>query len=187
MNDAHHARTFLTVLMLGACTASSAAAQSGGFVGLGGGASFPLGSRSDAMRTGWMTELMAGMVLPGNFASVRVGGMLGESQVRPMDDGMWMGDPLPDARTSRVVGGMAGLMAMPDWDWDWYPYVHAGVGVVSARYQGSATSFAWSGGAGAVMKWRSLDFYVESRFLQARRDGGDGSMVSATTGVRLPL
>jgi hypothetical protein len=180
-------RAALAALILVAVQTAAASAQTAGFVGLGGGASFPTGSRSDAMRTGWMTELMAGLVLPGNFASARIGGMLGESRVGAMADDMWMGDPLPGGGTSRVIGAVAGLMAMPDWDWDWYPYVHAGAGLVNARYQGSVTSFAWSGGAGAVMKWRTLDFYVEGRFLQARRDGGHGGMVSVTSGLRLPL
>jgi hypothetical protein len=134
-----------------------------------------------------VTELMAGMVLPGNFASMRVGGMFGESRVNSMADAMWMGDPLPDGGTSRVVAGMAGLMAMPDWDWDWYPYVHASGGVINARFQGNATSFGWSAGAGAVMKWRSLDFYVEGRFLQARRSASHAGMASFTSGARLPF
>jgi hypothetical protein len=179
-------RRTVTALLFTAACVTHVNAQNG-FVGIGGGASFPTGSGSDAMRTGWTTELMAGLVLPGNFASVRVGGMFGESRVEPMMEGMWMGDPLPDGGTSRVIAGMAGLMAMPDWDWDWYPYVHASAGIVNARFQGSATSFGWAAGAGTVMKWRSLDFYVEARFLQARRAGGHAGMVSATSGVRLPF
>jgi hypothetical protein len=178
-------RATLTALILLPLCAASAAGQANGFVGLGGGASMPAGSSSDNMRTGWVTELMAGLTLPGNFASVRVGGMFGESRVEPMAGDMGMGDPLP--RTSRTISGMAGLMLMPDWDWDWYPYLHGGAGLVHARYQGSATSFGWSAGAGAVMKWRTLDFYVEGRFLQARRDAATGSMTAVTSGLRLPF
>jgi hypothetical protein len=180
------ARTLLTTLFLAAAEATHLDAQSG-FAAVGGGASFPTGGRADVMRTGWVAELMAGTVLPGNFASFRVGGMFGESRVDPMMDGMGLGDPLPEGGTSRVIAGMAGLMAMPDWDWDWYPYIHASAGIINARFHGSATSFGWAAGAGAVMKWRSLDFYVESRFLQARRSEGSAGMGSVTSGVRLPF
>jgi hypothetical protein len=180
-------RAGLAALVILTCSAHGAAAQESGFIGIGAGAGIPAGSRSDGMRTGWVTEVMAGRVLPGNFASVRVGGMFARSPIDGMMDAMWLGDPLPEGGTGRLIGGMAGLMAMPDWDWDWYPYLHAGAGLVNARYQGSATSFAWSGGAGAVMKWRSLDFYVEGRLLQARSGSGHGEMVSITTGLRLPF
>jgi hypothetical protein len=43
-------RASVVALVLVACTAAGASAQ--GFVGLGGGASFPTGSGGDAMRTG---------------------------------------------------------------------------------------------------------------------------------------
>jgi hypothetical protein len=166
----------------------AAIAQESGFIGIGAGAGIPAGSRSGGMSTGWVAEVMAGRVLPGNFASIRLGGMFAQSRIDGMaGDAMWMGDPLPEGGTGRIIGGMAGLMAMPSWDWDWYPYVHAGAGVVNARYQGDVTSFAWSGGAGAVMKWRTLDFYVEGRLLQARRGSGHGEMASITTGFRYPL
>jgi hypothetical protein len=165
----------------------SAAAQESGFLGVGGGVGIPAGSRSDGMHTGWVTEMMVGRVLPGGFASARVGAMFAQSRIDGMMDEMWMGDPLPEGGTGRLIGGMAGMMAMPRWDWDWYPYLHAAAGLVNARYQGDVTSFAWSGGAGAVMKWRTLDFYVEGRLLQARRGGDHGEMVSVTTGLRFPF
>jgi hypothetical protein len=187
MTIPHGLRTGAAVLVMLACSAGSAATQESGFLGAGGGVGIPAGSRSDGMRTGWVTELMVGRVLPGGFASVRVGGMFAQSRIEGMAGEMWMGDPPPKGGTGRIVGGMAGLMAMPRWDWDWYPYLHAGAGLVNARYQGNATSFAWSGGAGAVLKSRTLDFYVEARLLQARRGGGHGEMASVTTGARLPF
>jgi hypothetical protein len=181
-------RAVLATASLLAVAAAAAAAQESGFIGIGAGAGIPAGSRSGGMNTGWVTEVMAGRVLPGNFASVRLGGMFAQSRIDGMaGDDMWMGDPLPEGGTGRIIGGMAGLMAMPSWDWEWYPYLHAGAGIVNARYQGDVTSFAWSGGAGAVMKWRTLDFYVEGRLLQARRRSGHGEMGSITTGLRFPF
>jgi hypothetical protein len=177
----HNRVTALTLLLL-ALAPAGAAAQSG-FIGIGGGAGVPVGGAADAMGNAWVTEVMAGRVLPNGFMSVRIGGMYGQSRVDGIDEGMMF----MEGGTTRLLGAMAGLMAMPDWDWDWYPYVHAGAGAIRGRFQGSMTSFAWSAGAGTVLKLRTLDFYVEGRFLQALRSGERGEMVTATAGIRLPL
>jgi hypothetical protein len=186
-------------LVLALLAPAAAAAQSNAFVGIGAGAGIPTGASGDAMGSGWLTEAMAGLVLPNGRVTLRVGGMYGQTPLRtadPMGDAGGMGPPGdmggtddgPRAPTStRLLGAMAGVMAMPAWDWDWYPYVHAGAGALRARYDGSATSFAWSAGAGTTLKSRALDFYIEGRYLQARRSGETGAMVSATTGLRFPL
>ena len=62
---------WLGAVLLGAVCAMPAAGQQ--FLSLGAGASFPTGTVRAAMDPGWMTELMGGAVLPGNFASVRIG------------------------------------------------------------------------------------------------------------------
>jgi hypothetical protein len=152
------------------------------FVGAGGGAGIPLGGDSRSMGTAWMTELMAGFVVPGNLMSVRAGVMYGESSIRSMDGMQFM-----PGGTTRLLGAMGGVMAMPNWDWDWYPYVHAGAGFMNARLHGSTTSLLWAAGAGATMKWKTIDFYVEGRLLQARSGGARGEMVSITSGIRLPI
>jgi hypothetical protein len=186
-------------LVLALLTPLGAAAQSNAFVGIGAGAGVPTGASADAMGSGWLTEAMAGLVLPNGRVTLRVGGMYGQTSLRgadPMGDAGGMGptggmgstDDGPGTPTStHLLGAMAGVMAMPAWDWDWYPYVHAGAGALRARYDGSATSFAWSAGAGTTLKSRALDFYIEGRYLQARRGGETGAMVSATTGLRFPL
>lgn len=166
--------------LLCAICADPALAQSGRFLTVGGGASFPTGDASAAMDPGWMTEVMGGVVLPGNFASLRVGGMYGQSRVTG-----GTGMQAMEGGTQRIVGAMGGLMVMPDWNRDWVPYALATAGAINARFQGNATSFAWSTGAGATLQWEAVDFYVEGRFLQARKSAARGEMVSVTTGIRL--
>lgn len=153
------------------------------FLTAGGGASFPVGGSRAMMHPGWVTELMAGAVLPGGYSSVRVGAMLGRSRVGS-DDGMSGGMTTVEPGTQRMAGLMAGLMAMPRWDYDWMPYGFLSAGGVNSKLVGSVNSFAWATGVGVVLKWRAVDFYAESRFLQARKSGGTGEMVSLTGGLR---
>jgi hypothetical protein len=162
--------------------APPAAGQTAGFVGIGAGAGVPVGSGQGGMNNGWITEIMAGTVLPNNIMSVRAGVMYAQNRIDTMDDMQYV-----PGGTDRLFVLMGGLMAMPDWDWDWVPYVHAGAGAVHARFHGGRTSFAWSAGAGTTLKWRTLDFFVEGRLLQARGGGDRGEMASVTTGVRVPL
>jgi hypothetical protein len=166
-----------------ALLAPAAVAGQSSFFGIGAGAGIPVGGAADAMGNAWVTEVMAGRVLPNGFMSARIGGMFGQSQVAGVDDGMMF----MESGTTRLLGAMAGLMAMPDWDWDWYPYAHAGAGALHGRFQGGMTSFAWSAGAGTVLKLRAVDFYFEGRYLQALRSGERGEMVTATTGIRFPF
>jgi hypothetical protein len=161
------------------------AQQSGSFFAIGGGASFPPGDAGDAMDPGWVAQLMAGRVLPGDFASARIGVMYGQSRVPGAAGAMGTTAPVMIPGTQRMIAVLGGLMAMPRWNYDWFPYVFVDAGAVSARLHGSATSFAWSTGAGTTLQWSSVDFFVEARFLQARRAEGSGEMLFATTGVRV--
>jgi hypothetical protein len=87
--------------------------------------------------------------------------------------------------TQAMVALLGGFMAMPRWDYDWFPYVFVDAGALTARLHGSVTSFAWSSGVGTTLQWSTVDFFVEGRFLQARRAGTSGEMVFATMGVRV--
>ena len=184
MRDKFCACVGIGVVLLALMWPTAARAQSGRFVAFGGGASFPAGSASEGMNTGWVTELMAGTVLPGGVLSLRTGLMYGRAGIgdEDADPGMQMMEP----GTQKMLGAMAGLMAMPpQWNWDWVPYVFATAGVVNASYQGSMASFAWTGGAGTLLQLKPFDLYLEGRLLQARKNGGRGQMVSLTAGIRL--
>jgi hypothetical protein len=172
-----HPRTWLGVVLL--ATLSSVANAQDSFLTIGAGPSFPTGSGSSGMKPGFMAEAMAGRVLPGGYASARIGAMYGQSRI-----GGGMGMNAIEPGTQRILGAMAGLMAMPKWDYDWFPYVLATAGVVKATFQGSTSSFAWATGAGTTLQWQAVDFYLEGRFLEARNDIGRGQMVSVTTGLR---
>ena len=169
---------WLVAVLLGAVCAMPAAGQQ--FLSLGAGASFPTGTVRAAMDPGWMTEVMGGVVLPGNFASVRIGAMYGQSRV-----GGGSGMMAAESGTQSIFGAMGGFMVMPDWNRDWVPYLLATAGAISAEYEGRMTSFAWSTGAGATLRWEALDFYVEGRFMQASKGSARGEMVSVTSGIRL--
>lgn len=178
----HHSgrRAWLGAALVGTLCAGVAVGQSPQFVAVGAGASFPTGSGSEGMNPGFLAEAMAGKVLPGGFASARIGAMYGQSHL----GGAGMGMQSIEPGTQRMFGLMAGLMVMPRWDYDWTPYALGTLGVVNARFQGTTNSFAWAAGAGTTLQWKEVDFFLEGRFLEARKGDGRGQMVSVTTGVR---
>lgn len=158
--------------------------EAGAFVAVGAGASLPSGGADDAMDPGWVAHLMGGRVLPGEFASARIGIMYGRSRVPGLAGGMGTSAPAMSPGTQEMVAVLGGLMAMPRWDYDWFPYVFADAGALTARLRGRITSFAWSSGVGTTLQWSAVDFQVEGRFLQARHSGTSGEMFFVTVGIR---
>ena len=108
-----------------------AAAQLGHFLNLGAGVSLPAGTSRDAMNNGWLIQAMGGVTLPGGIVNLRVGGTYGENKVTSMEGG-----------TATATSIMTGVMLTPIAIGIFVPYTLADVGLVRARYLGSATSFA---------------------------------------------
>jgi len=162
---------------------NAAAAQVMRFVTVGGGPSFPVGKAGQGMNTGWLAEIMGGISLPGNTVSLRLGGSYGQNRIDALAGGNMMGTL--EGGIDRTLGAMAGIMVMPDLDRDLTPYVLAGAGVMNSRFRGSTTSFAWATGVGATLQTGIAAFYVECRFLRARRDGRNADMIPLTAGIRL--
>jgi len=151
-----------------------AAAQLGPFLNLGAGVSLPAGGPGDAMSTGWLVQTMGGVTLPGGIINLRVGGTYGRSQVDVMDGG-----------TATAASVMAGVMLTPIAIGIFVPYALADAGLLRARFRGSATSFAWQAGGGLLVQTGTVGWFLESRFMQARRSGHRGEMIPVAGGVRL--
>lgn len=157
-----------------------AAAQGRWFVGLGGGVSVP--SASAGMNTGWLAEAVAGVTLPGNIVSLRLGGTYGRNVMKVVPgNGMAVSTT---AETDRSLGVMSGIMLMPDLDRDLIPYVMASAGIMNGRFRGSDPSFAWATGAGLRILTDLAEFYVESRFVSSTGASGHGRMIPITVGLR---
>jgi hypothetical protein len=164
-------------------------AQGGRFLAVGGGAAIPVGTSGDAMNTGLITEFMAGITLPNQILALRAGGNYVRTNIKPLAAGGPLGGTMGGMETaggtSRLLCAMIGGMFMPIAIGSAVPYLAADAGVVRATYEGTRSSFVGQAGAGLMVQTERLGIYVESRFMQARRDGHQGSMVPLTTGVRI--
>ncbi len=152
----------------------SAAAQLGHFLNIGAGVSLPSGASGDTMKNGWLIQTMGGVTLPGGIVNLRIGGTYGRSEVTAMDGG-----------TATATSIMTGVMLTPIAIGIFVPYTLADIGLVRASYAGSATSFAWQVGGGLLVQTGTAGWFVESRYMQARRAGQSGGMVPIAAGVRL--
>jgi len=158
----------------GAAWPRRAAAQQGHFLNLGAGVSLPTGVSSEAMRNGWFTQAMGGVTLSGGIVNLRVGGTYGRSAVHGMEGG-----------TASATSLMGGVMLTPIAIGIVVPYALADAGVLIAQYQGHATSFAWQVGGGLLLQTGTRGWFVESRYMEARRAKQRGGMIPVAAGVRL--
>lgn len=180
--------TVLAALTIASFTSASAA-QGTWFASVGGGANLP--RASSMMNTGWLAEGMAGVALPGNVVSLRVGGTYARNRMKSSPAsvlGMGMGSaqssPSGEPETDRSLSAMAGVMVMPDWERDLIPYVLGSAGVMNGMYRGSHPGFAWASGGGVRLLTDLAEFYVEGRFVRSTGATGHGDMVPITAGVR---
>lgn len=174
-----HARKWKLMLAAACLTASAvsprpAAAQLGHFLNIGAGVSLPSGASGDTMQNGWLIQTMGGVTLPGGIINLRIGGTYGQSEVTAMDGG-----------TATSTSLMTGVMLTPIAIGIFVPYALADIGLVRARYAGSATSFAWQVGGGLLVQSGTVGWFVESRYMQARRAGQSGGMIPIAAGVRV--
>lgn len=165
------------VLALFACLTlafpARAEAQFGRFVNLGAGVSLPAGARADAMSRGWLIQAMGGVTLPDGIVNFRVGGTYGRNGAEGMEGG-----------ATTLVSVMAGVMLTPIAIGSFVPYGLVDAGLLRATYRGSATSFAWQVGGGLLLQTGTAGWFVEYRYMQARRAGEKGAMVPLAAGVR---
>jgi hypothetical protein len=151
-----------------------AVAQLGHFLNLGAGVSLPSGASGDAMNNGWLIQTMGGVTLPGGIVNLRIGGTYGRNKVSAMNGG-----------TATATSLMTGVMLTPIAIGIFVPYTLADIGLVRASYAGRATSFAWQVGGGLLIQSGAAGWFIESRYMQARRAGQSGGMIPVAAGVRL--
>jgi hypothetical protein len=166
-------------------TSHSAAAQARPFVALGGGAGLP-GGGGEGMRSGWVAEAMGGVTVLDGVIGLRVGGMFARNEVvmnAPDMDDIFAPDP-PNARFSDKLAVMAGGMYMPLIIGPTVPYLLGDIGLMRARYEGSANSLVWQAGAGTIVQLGAARLYVDARYLQARNGSRQDSMIPVTAGLR---
>lgn len=159
---------------VGTLSPRPAAAQLGHFLNIGAGVSLPSGASGDTMKNGWLIQTMGGVTLPGGIINLRIGGTYGRSEVTDMNGG-----------TATATSIMTGVMLTPIAIGIFVPYTLADVGLLRASYAGSATSFAWQVGGGLLVQTGTVGWFVESRYMQARRAGQSGGMIPVAAGVRL--
>ncbi len=177
MTHVHRRKMMMAAVCLTAAGAASprpAAAQLGHFLNIGAGVSLPSGASGDTMKNGWPIQTMGGVALPGGIINLRIGGTYGRNEVTAMEGG-----------TATATSLMTGVMLTPIAIGIFVPYALADIGLVRARYAGSATSFAWQVGGGLLVQGGTVGWFVESRYMQARRAGQSGGMIPVAAGVRL--
>jgi hypothetical protein len=168
-----------------------AGAQLGRFLNFGAGVGIPSGASSEMMDAGWMLQTMGGVTLPGGIVNVRVGGTYGQNRVRAgsgmggMDEMMNAQAPAPvEGGTAWSLSLMGGVMLTPWLIAGVVPYAIADAGVVRSSYEGTASSFAWQVGGGLLVNATAAGWFIESRYMQARKNGNRGAMVPIAAGVR---
>src|SRR5688572_14534614 len=80
----------LVMASLAGVLPGAGAAQVTRFITAGGGVSFPTGSASRGMNTGWLAEFMGGVTLPGNVVSLRLGASYGQNTMDAAPAGSMM-------------------------------------------------------------------------------------------------
>jgi hypothetical protein len=188
------------ILRIGLCTVAAAVvampgtadAQRATFVALGGGLTMPSGRASDAMRNGWIAEVMAGVTIFDGVIGLRLGANYGESTSDPLLGGMDMdamasglGPPPQSGRTKRL-GLMVGGMLMPLEIGRVTPYVLADAGTLRSTFVGHQNSFMWQAGGGVMLDLTRTRLYIETRYMEARKGSDSGAMLPITVGLRFP-
>lgn len=163
-----------SLLVIG--SAGSANAQARGYVGIGGGATIPMGDFKDGYKTGWMGQVIGGVTLSDMFG-VRVDGGYGQNSGKSGAPKLKLIQAIGDVTLSpKTSGGVA-------------PYLLAGAGMLNSKatvsgVSASSSAFAWNAGVGAKFTAGSLGIYVEGRFLSAKKNGATTNMIPVTVGLR---
>ena len=152
----------------------TAQAQARGYVKVGGGVSMPIGDLKDAVKLGWLGQVVGGFKLNDMFG-VRVDGSYGQNKSKATGGG-----------NVKFLGALGDVTLSPKMSGSISPYVLAGAGFLNSKAGGaSSTAFAWNAGGGIGFAAGSLGLYVEARFLSAKKNGATSNMIPITVGVQL--
>lgn len=160
--------------LLAVSAPGAAVAQSRGYVNVGGGVSLPIGDLKDAVKLGWLGQVAGGVKLNDMFG-VRVDGSYGQNKSKATGGG-----------NVKFIGALGDVTLSPKMSGSMSPYVLAGAGFLNSKAGGaSSTAFAWNAGAGLGFGAGKVGFYVEARFLSAKKNGATSNMIPITVGVHL--
>jgi len=166
------------------CTALAgiAAAQAPSVhVGLGGGATAPVGDYKDADKIGWHGLGMVQLALPAVPLEIRVDGVYGRTTHKDIS-----GTAVPGS--TKLYGGLANVVYSIGPGIMMRPYVLGGIGMYHVTVDvpgttGDETRFAFGVGGGVSVGVGQARFFVEGRFVSIRESGGSTSFVPITAGV----
>lgn len=160
--------------LLAVSAPGTAEAQARGYVRVGGGLSMPMGDLKDAVKAGWLGQVVGGFKVNDMFG-VRVNGSYGQNSEKS-----------PGTDKVKFIGAMGDVTVSPKMAGSISPYVLAGAGMLNSKAGGaSSTAFAWNAGAGIGFAAGSLGLYLEARFLSAKKSGVTSNMIPITVGVQL--
>jgi len=158
--------------LLAASAPGAAEAQARGYVRLGGGINMPIGDLKDAVKTGWLGQVVGGFKINDMFG-VRVDGSYGQNN-----------EKAPGTEKIKFIGALGDVTLSPKMSGNISPYVLAGAGFLNSKDGASSTAFAWNAGGGIGFAAGSLGLYLEARFLSAKKNGVTSNMIPITVGVQ---
>ena len=172
-------RGLLVAGVVATVAAGSASAQARGYIGFGGGISIPTGDFGDAVKSGYLAQVVAGITGP----TGKLGGRVNGTYTHHGFDGV------NDAR-ARFIGAMGDLVFTPGVpEAKLRPYLLGGLGfqnvsITSVPDDISETKFAYNFGAGVNIGMGGAKLFIEGRWLSIQTEGESTSMIPLSVGVR---
>jgi len=174
------ARGMLVAGLLTLAGAQVAGAQARGYVGFGGGVSIPTGEFADAVNTGVMGQVVAGITGPTGVIGGRVNGTYTHHGF----------DLVDDARI-RFIGAMGDVVFSPGVaDAKLRPYLLGGLGFQNFSETDplggddfSETEFAFNFGGGVNIALGRMKLFIEGRWLSIRTEDAV-SLIPLSIGLR---
>lgn len=152
-------------------------AQARGYVGFGGGVSMPLGSFGDAVDTGYLGQVIAGIT----GASGKLGGRV---------DGMYLTHGY-GPYNYRIIGFNADVVFTPSAGGKAAPYFLGGLGMFNGKSTGTgvvsdgSTDLAFNLGGGLTIKAGArMSFFAEARYISIQTEGGKTAFIPISVGLR---
>ncbi len=167
------------MMVLALAGTSNLVAQTRAKIGVGGGATIPMGDFGDAFKTGWHGQVNVLFDLPALPFDIRVDGQYGEHKLDLSGS---------DVKTKLITGMAGAQIPLGPPGSPAKPYLTAGVGVTnvdvsSGSVSASTTDFAIGGGGGVMFSLGSLSLFVEARIMNAFTDVSSTTFLPITGGI----
>lgn len=156
--------------------ARSATAQARGYVGFGAGVALPMGNFKNAVKTGWLGQVIAGVTSANGMLGGRIDGMYIRNSLKGTGGG-----------STKLLGANLDLVWTPGQrPAKVHPYLLGGVGFFNAKSSGpSQTKFAFNLGGGLQVHLANrMDFYTELRYISIQTTGGSTGVLPISIGLR---